>query len=548
MIADDSRPGLARSLRQPSEWAVSTTALLLAIMAVAVALRIYRLSELSLWIDEGFTLWATRQNLAYIWQFIPTFDSHPPFYYTFLKGWTAIFGISEEALRGPSVIASVATVPVMWLAGRILGGPEHGRWVGLAAALLYALAPVQIRYAQEARSYAILNLATACAIASALWLATHPEAARRPLLGWGGGRTCDAIERHARLAWAGLVAGAGLVCWLHNLGPFLSMALGAAGLVWVWRDLRWDRHALTNGLIVLALIVLIWSPFALRFLAQSERFSQDLWIPEVDAARLDQILRFLFEVPYVGNLPTFWPLLALAVLGLVALARYGRSAAGILLAATMVLPILLSLLASVTVRPIFLGRTLLFTSVPFYLLVASSLLLLPANRTWLRGAAVAVVAAVFATGAVNYYTEFDKEPWRDLAKRIVREWKPNDLVVTMPEFQKVLIDYYAAKQDRVLPVFELPVPVHFPEPGIVGPHAIMDLERLTPQDVEALRPALPAEGRVWLVAYRGERYDEHRLVDGLLRSQGRKLLREKRLYASRLFFYLYGPPGSSSVK
>ena len=107
---------------------------------------------------------------------------------------------------------------------------------------------------------------------------------------------------------------------------------------------------------------------------------------------------------------------------------------------------------------------------------------------------MAVVAAVFATGAVNYYTEFDKEPWRDLAKRIVREWQPNDLVVTMPEFQKVLIDYYAAKQDRVLPVFELPVPVHFPEPGIVGPHAIMDLEKAHPAGRRGAAPGLAGRG------------------------------------------------------
>ena len=50
------------------------------------------------------------------------------------------------------------------------------------------------------------------------------------------------------------------------------------------------------------------------------------------------------------------------------------------------------------------------------------------------------------------------------------------------------------------------------------------------------------DGRVWLVAFRGERYDEERLVHGLLVAQGRPLLREKRLYASRLWFHLYGLP------
>ena len=129
MIENDRSPGMIQVMPTPRPWARPGTMVLLAIMAVAAVLRIYRLSELSLWIDEGFTLWATRQNLAYIWQFIPTFDSHPPLYYTFLKGWTALYGIGKEALRGPSVIASVATVPVLWLAGRILGGPEHGRWV-----------------------------------------------------------------------------------------------------------------------------------------------------------------------------------------------------------------------------------------------------------------------------------------------------------------------------------------------------------------------------------------------------------------------------------
>src|ERR1700737_4349856 len=62
------------------------------------------------------------------------------------------FGSSEGFVRGLSVLFSVATVPVIFfLAARLFD-----RRAALLAALLLAINAFHIRYAQEARSYAML--------------------------------------------------------------------------------------------------------------------------------------------------------------------------------------------------------------------------------------------------------------------------------------------------------------------------------------------------------------------------------------------------------
>jgi 4-amino-4-deoxy-L-arabinose transferase-like glycosyltransferase len=79
-------------------------------------------------------------------------DTSPPLYYLMLAGWTRLFGTGDLALHLCSVLWALATMPLLWLVGRRIAGPR----VALLACILFALAPVGIYYAVEARMYALL--------------------------------------------------------------------------------------------------------------------------------------------------------------------------------------------------------------------------------------------------------------------------------------------------------------------------------------------------------------------------------------------------------
>ena len=79
-------------------------------------------------------------------------DTSPPGYYLLLYGWTRIFGTSDAALRLMSILLAAACFPLLWSVGRQLGG----RWTGLAAVTLFAVAPLSVYYSTEGRMYSLL--------------------------------------------------------------------------------------------------------------------------------------------------------------------------------------------------------------------------------------------------------------------------------------------------------------------------------------------------------------------------------------------------------
>lgn len=128
---------------------------LVLIVFLALVLGLYGLESKSLWHDEFGTLtnagwdggWldAIRNPLT-----VPTLPKPPlPFIITRIS---LVLDRSVFAARLPAVVFATLTIPVLYLLGRSL----FNRRVGLLAALLLAIAPLHIRYAQEARMYSML--------------------------------------------------------------------------------------------------------------------------------------------------------------------------------------------------------------------------------------------------------------------------------------------------------------------------------------------------------------------------------------------------------
>jgi len=125
----------------------------LAIILLALGLRLYRLDAQSLWNDEGTSVALAQRDLPTITRNAAG-DIHPPLYYYLLHVWVRLVGPSEFAVRSLSALAGVALVGGTYLLGRRLFDPP----TALIAALVSALSPFQVYYSQEARMYIFVSL------------------------------------------------------------------------------------------------------------------------------------------------------------------------------------------------------------------------------------------------------------------------------------------------------------------------------------------------------------------------------------------------------
>ena len=81
-------------------------------MVVALAFRVLGEIERPLWLDEAYSAWFSSRSWHVLWTEVPTYEPHPPFYYSLLKVWRALAGDSALALRSLSWLFAVAAIPV----------------------------------------------------------------------------------------------------------------------------------------------------------------------------------------------------------------------------------------------------------------------------------------------------------------------------------------------------------------------------------------------------------------------------------------------------
>ncbi len=155
-----------RSLVPPADWlhggrapdtAVGAGYLVL-VTALALALRLLRLDGMSLWVDEMFTwdLVAPGRDLRFFEQILAAYQG--PLYHAAV--WPLVrLGDAGVMLRLPAAIAGAAAVPFLGALAASLWGRSSGR----LAALLLAVNPFAIWYAQEGRGYAFVLLFAAAA-------------------------------------------------------------------------------------------------------------------------------------------------------------------------------------------------------------------------------------------------------------------------------------------------------------------------------------------------------------------------------------------------
>jgi len=149
---------------------------LAALVVLAAALRFSTLGLQSFWYDEAFTpVHVLHSSLGATLRSVVHTENTPPLWYALIWVWSRIFGAGAIALRLPSALFGVATVPVVWAIGRELTGR---RATAIAAAAFVAVNPLFVWYSQEARAYGLFVLMSALAMLCFLRAQREPTGRR----------------------------------------------------------------------------------------------------------------------------------------------------------------------------------------------------------------------------------------------------------------------------------------------------------------------------------------------------------------------------------
>ncbi|MGO9027564.1 MAG: glycosyltransferase family 39 protein [Acidimicrobiales bacterium] len=389
------------------------------VVVVGVVLRFWTRSDL--WLDEALTVNIARLPLRELPSFLRR-DGAPPLFYVLLHVWMGLFGQSNLAVRSLSGVMGVATIPLIWLAGRRIAG-RNGAW---AAMLLLASSPFAVRYDTEARMYALVALLT--------------------VLGF------LALDRVLQRPRPGNLVAVAAVTGLLLYSHYWSLYLVATVFVWLgfeaWRGRpAWRRHALPamGAVAVGGLTFVPWVPI---FVYQSAHTGTPWATPANFAAMVDAVASFAGGATSQGRALAliYFALVGLGLFGVATDRRHieldirtrplGRPL-GVVIAGTLALAIAGGFLTNSAFDP----RYASVVFVPLILLVAVGLGTFADRRVRLIILAVAVVAGL-AASFPNVTT--DRTQAGEVAAAIARRAKPGDVVAYCP-------DQLGPAVDRLLP-------------------------------------------------------------------------------------------------
>ncbi len=154
--------GNLRGSRNATE--VTLGRVFLLILALATVLRLYGLGAKQLWVDEIIQAQCTNPaaSVGSVLEGVREEIAAAPLDFLVQHLIAGLFGTSEFVLRLHSALFGVLTV---WLVYR-LADSLFGTQVAQVSALIFAVFPLHLQYAQEGRPYALL-----CLMTIALWLA-----------------------------------------------------------------------------------------------------------------------------------------------------------------------------------------------------------------------------------------------------------------------------------------------------------------------------------------------------------------------------------------
>lgn len=490
---------------------ISLTIWVGAILLAALTFRLAGLTTASIWLDEAYSLWFAAQDWGYLWGEVPAFETHPPFYYSLLKLWIGAFGDSAFSVRLLSTLLNLATLPFVAGAAFLLGGADRGRTAAVLATVLFAFSDKQILASQDARPYALMSLALAMMLYSAIAIMRQPERSGLSLL--------RMLRRDPAMfaTYICLAFGFALMCWSHNIGPLFCLIFGTGLLLW-WALEQRSLNVFCNVLFSAVLSVLFYAPNLPIILMQLSTLGNNgFWL---FAPSIRDAIKVALLLPMGVSLAAGAFFLICAAMGLVYLWR-AASAAGHSRMMVLILPLMavtpgaVAFIMSRISQPIFLDRTLQSSQIPIILMMAFAPFLIAKLR-------LPVVVLLLCGAVASSLTPHDKpkENWRSVIANVQHHAQGGTAkVVAFPASAKLPLQYYIDKMNAPVDLYPLTgeYPVRGPE--YTYPAGGGGVPELRAEDMPGMQKWLGDSDTVWFVSRLGELFDPAGLLQTFVEAE-----------------------------
>ena len=376
-------------------------------------------------------------------------SGRPPLYPALMWCWAQVFGVSPLALRLPSALFSAAAVPMVFLAGRRL---FDGR-VAILAAVLMAVSPFQVEFAQLNRYYALMVLLGVTSVWTLLRALGVGEG------GDAGGRPRD---------WVAYVVVSTLLFYTQPMAIFTLAAVAAVmGVMTVRGGLRHRQQARFWGAqIAIVALAVPWLMLPVVEVVRNAPPATTIGgnrVPWLPAPPWYALLRGPFNflvlgVQHVTPVVTFVASALVAAGALGTVLRGGprrdgqRGFAGLwglrrwmgdlrqqvvegwwererswgLLAGWALGPLALGLAVSWSMKPVYRDHYFIPAAPGLYVAVAA-LLVVARKAVPLRASFLALVV-VMGGATASYFRELDRLAWPDAAAWLEARRQPGDVI------------------------------------------------------------------------------------------------------------------------
>jgi len=389
--------------------------LLIPIVVFAFILRIYGLGEQSYWNDEFITLQVAQGSLDSIIS-----GGRPPLYLIIAHFWIEFFGTSENVTRLLSVFCGIASILLIYSIGKTLLGEK----VGILSAFFMSVSQYQIYYSQEFRYYSLFLLLTLISFFFYIRV----------------------LKAKRRIYTEIYVLSSILLYYTHDFGIFIIAAQNLYFIIY-FKSLRFIIPTWFLSQIFILLGVLpglifvvsykmigpgspdwisspvIWTPFWTFYYYLGTGFDY----PPIKAIVIAFIflLTGIFLYSYIIGKERWLESLRNSTEALKSLKNIKSEI--LLVGLWFIVPILMALVLSEIIKPMYHHRYLICSAPAFYILIA--LVLTKIKRIIPICIILITYVILISPGLYDYYSKPVREQWKQVAAYVAEHERPEDLIV-----------------------------------------------------------------------------------------------------------------------
>jgi uncharacterized membrane protein len=454
-----------------------TNLLFIFIFFVGLLLRLYNLGKYDFWYDEIVSILTAKNiGLGNIVDYGYTSDS--PLFCFLLSFWLH-FGESEFILRLLPFIFGVLSIPAIYFIGKEL----FDKKVGLIAAFILAISPFHIYYSQELRTYTLVTFLVLMAIYHLV----------------------RSLKENKIYYWASFIVFTILALYSHNIVLFLIIALN------LFFPLFYKRYKLPLriwliGQFLILLLYLPWLKIIFKQMSYIKVSNILQWVPN------DHLSNFIYtftifnlgynskEIMYLLVTLMFLPLFLFAIW------VESKKEQTYMLSCWLFIPIIITMVFSALIFPIYIVRALIYVSTAYYIIIAYGLSKLKPNKVYL--CFLLLFSIVSGLSLENYYLnvfypcnydlrasfKFNKEI-KPASNYIKQSYQKGDIVLHKSKFTYLPFLYYhnnrleenLLPQDYIKKIFLI--------------HSHFRKINITPLNLREIKES--NYKRIWLVSFTG---------------------------------------------